>query len=116
MELLSDIERLLLDALLEGDHPLLNTLRVQARTAWVTKRETRSGVQRVTLAVANEVPAIPSRTSIIHDVTIWTTEENQYVGSPALWVSSGRLAMLGVPSHLLECGIPLTDCTVSYWV
>src|SRR5436309_1173524 len=116
MESLSDIERRLLDALLEGEHPVLDTLRVQANTAYVTKRETRSGIHRVTLAVAEDAPSVESMMTIIHDLTVCSADGTQHLGNPAVWIFYGCLAMLGVPTHLLECGIPLSEWTLSYWV
>jgi hypothetical protein len=115
MEALSSTERLLLEALLAGDHPLFENLRTQARTATVVERENRPGTRAAKLLLESSSPTVALRVGILHDVGVWAKGTDRFLGNPTAWIFDGRLSVLGVPVHLLECDVASTEWTVGYW-
>jgi hypothetical protein len=90
---INEIERRLLDALLDGDDPILNSLRIQLAEAKIESRELSGSGFFLNFPIPNSVPKVEPGGIIIGDV-YFDLEGIENGGGAIIFVKNGYLSML----------------------
>lgn len=92
---LLDDERMVLDLLLAGDHPVLETLRAQATGAWVSLRNDGGQVRHARLEVPAELPRCDVVAAELADVML-EFDDDGAPGRALLLLQDGQLSTLDI--------------------
>ena len=90
---MSEIERKLLDALLEGDDPILGSLRAQLAESKIESRELSGSGFFLNFEIPDSVPKINPERIIVGDV-YFDLEGVQHDGGAIIFRENGYLSML----------------------
>jgi hypothetical protein len=90
---MSEIERKLLDALLEGDDPILDSLRAQLADSKIESRELPGSGFFLNFKIPDSAPKIKPDRIIIGDV-YFDLEGVQHGGGAIIFIENGYLSML----------------------
>jgi hypothetical protein len=90
---MSEIERKLLDTLLEGDDPILDSLRAQLAESKIESRELSGSKFFLNFEIPDSVPKINPERIIIGDV-YFDLEGVQHGGGAIIFIENGYLSML----------------------